>query len=156
MLGVAPGRRLAPAAALGRAVHDASFPRRRPWRELSRHRARLGSARILGRPDLERRVIRNAPHSGDRPGSEPQAADAGKQAAATLDPGKWIDESFELAKQYGYTKEVLKKVADREGHSHLGPLDLPANYKSDAEEVAERRAVEAGYRMAKAIEQMLQ
>jgi hypothetical protein len=81
---------------------------------------------------------------------------AGREAAATLDPGKWIDESFELAKQFGYTKEVLKKVADREGHSHLGPLELPANYRSDAEEVAERRAVEAGYRTAKAIEQMLQ
>lgn len=81
---------------------------------------------------------------------------AGKQAAGTLDPGKWIDESVVLAKQYAYTKEVLKKVADREGHSHLGPLELPASYKSDAEDVAERRAMEAGYRLAKAIEQMLQ
>jgi hypothetical protein len=81
---------------------------------------------------------------------------AGKQAATTLDPGKWIDESFELANKYGYTKEVLKKVADREGHSHLGPLDLPPNYKTDAEEVSERRAVEAGFRLADAIKQMLQ
>ena len=79
---------------------------------------------------------------------------AGKQAAATLDPGKWIDESAALAKQYGYTQEVLKKVADREGHSHLGPLDLPASYKTKAEEVAERR-VEAGYRLAATIQQML-
>ncbi len=81
---------------------------------------------------------------------------AGKQAAATLDPGKWIDESSELAKQHAYTKDVLKKVADREGHSHLGPLDLSPAYKLDAEEIAERRAVEAGYRLAAAIEQMLQ
>lgn len=81
---------------------------------------------------------------------------AGREAATTLDPGKWIDESFELAKRYGYTQEVLKKVADREGHSHLGTLDLPPNYKADAEEVAERRAVEAGYRLASTIQQMLQ
>ena len=81
---------------------------------------------------------------------------AGKLAAATLDPDKWIDESFQLAKQYGYTPEVLKRVADREGHSRLGPLDLSATYKADAEELAERRAVEAGYRLAKSIEQLLQ
>jgi S1/P1 Nuclease len=80
---------------------------------------------------------------------------AGEQAAATLDPGKWIDESAALAKQYGYTQEVLKKVADREGHSHLGPLDLPASYKTMAEEVAEHRAVEAGCRLAAVIQQML-
>lgn len=86
----------------------------------------------------------------------PKLQAVGKQAGATLDPGKWIDESFELAKRYGYTPEVLKKVADREGHSHLGTLDLAAKYKADAEDVAERRAVEAGYRLAAAIEQMLQ
>ena len=47
----------------------------------------------------------------------------------TLDPGKWIDESFESPNKHGYTKDVLKKVADREGHSHLGPLDLSPAYK---------------------------
>ncbi len=61
-----------------------------------------------------------------------------------------------LAKRYAYTKEVLAKVAAREGHSHLGPLDLPPNYKIDAETVAERRAVEAGHRLAGAIQQVLQ
>jgi hypothetical protein len=81
---------------------------------------------------------------------------AGKQAAATLDAGKWIDESFELANRHGYTKEVLQKVAEREGHSHLGPLDLTPAYKIEAEKVAERRSMEAGYRLAAAIEQMLQ
>lgn len=81
---------------------------------------------------------------------------AGKRAAATLDPGKWIDESFAIAKQNGYSPEVLKKVADREGHSYLGPVDLSPKYKADAEEISERRAIEAGYRAAKTIEQMLQ
>jgi hypothetical protein len=86
----------------------------------------------------------------------PKLRAAGTQAATTIDPDRWIDESFELAKKYGYTPEVLKKISAREGHSHLGPLDLPANYRADAEQVAERRAVEAGYRSAKTIEQMLQ
>jgi hypothetical protein len=86
----------------------------------------------------------------------PKLKAAGNQAGNTLDPGKWLDESFVLAKKYGYTPEVLKKVADREGHSRLGPLDLPAKYKADAEEVSETRAIEAGYRAGKAVEQMLQ
>ena len=85
----------------------------------------------------------------------PKLSAVGKKAAASIDPGKWIDESFEIAKRYGYTPDVLKKVAAREGHSHLGPLNLPPSYRADAEEVAERRAVEAGYRSAAAIEQML-
>src|SRR5215213_5421760 len=83
-------------------------------------------------------------------------ADIGKKAAAVLEADNWIDESIELAKRYAYTKEVLQKVAAREGHSHLGPLDLPPTYKAEAETVAERRAVEAGYRLAGAIQQVLQ
>jgi hypothetical protein len=83
-------------------------------------------------------------------------AEEGKKAAATLDVDKWIDESMELAKRNAYTKEVLAKVAAREGHSHLGPLDLPANYKIEAETIAERRAVEAGHRLAGAVQKMLQ
>jgi hypothetical protein len=83
-------------------------------------------------------------------------ADDGRKAAAKLEADNWIDESMELAKRYAYTKEVLAKVAAREGHSHLGPLDLPPNYKIDAETVAERRAVEAGHRLAGAIQQVLQ
>jgi hypothetical protein len=83
-------------------------------------------------------------------------AEDGRKAATKLEADNWIDESMELAKRYAYTKEVLAKVAAREGHSHLGPLDLPPSYKFDAETVAERRAVEAGHRLAGAIQQMLQ
>jgi hypothetical protein len=82
-------------------------------------------------------------------------ADVGRKAAATLEVDKWIDESFELARQYAYTKEVLQKVAAREGHTHLGPLDLSESYKSDAEAVSEQRAIEAGYRLAGALQKAL-
>ncbi len=85
-----------------------------------------------------------------------ELAAAGKKAGAILDAEKWIDESVELAKRYGYTKEVLAKVAAREGHSHLGPLDLSATYKIDAEIAAERRAVEAAHRLAGALTKVLQ
>src|SRR4051794_4259165 len=83
-------------------------------------------------------------------------AEFGKKAAAVLEADAWIDESVELAKRNAYTKEVLGKVAAREGHSHLGPLDLPATYKIEAETVAERRAVEAGHRLAGAVQKVLQ
>ncbi len=83
-------------------------------------------------------------------------AEDGRRAAATLDIDKWIDESYDLAKHYTYSKEVLQKVAAREEHSHLGPLDLSANYKSQAEAVSERRAAEAGYRLAATVAQLLQ
>jgi hypothetical protein len=83
-------------------------------------------------------------------------AEDGRKAATKLEADDWINESMELAKRYAYTKEVLAKVAAREGHSHLGPLDLPPNYKIDAETVAERRAVEAGHRLAGAIQKVLQ
>jgi hypothetical protein len=83
-------------------------------------------------------------------------AEAGHRAAASLDPDKWIDESVELGKRYGYSKEVLQKVAAREGHTHLGPLDLSATYQADAEVVAERRAAEAAHRLAAVVKQLLQ
>jgi hypothetical protein len=79
----------------------------------------------------------------------------GHKAAETTDIGKWIDESNELAKRLVYTEDVLKKVSAREDHTHLGPLDLPAAYRADAESLAERRAVEAGFRLAKLLEQLL-
>jgi hypothetical protein len=86
----------------------------------------------------------------------PELTAIGREAAASLDPGTWIDECHELAKRYVYTPEVLEKVAAREGHSHLGPLDLPASYKSGAEEIAERRAIEAAYRLAALLGQLLE
>lgn len=79
----------------------------------------------------------------------------GQNAAGTVDIEKWIDESNAFAKQFVYTEEVLTKVASREQHTHLGPLDMSAEYRSNAEALAERRAVEAGYRLARLIEQLL-
>jgi S1/P1 Nuclease len=79
----------------------------------------------------------------------------GKKAAGSLDVDRWVDESFDLAKRQAYTKEVLEKVANREGHTHLAPLDLSASYKANAENVAERRAAEAGFRLAALLKQIL-
>ena len=86
----------------------------------------------------------------------PELTAIGEKATAKLDVGDWIDESHELCKQYVYAPEVRRQIAAREGHSHLGPLDLPPGYKTDAENLGERRAVEAGNRLAKVLQQLLQ
>ncbi|MFO0789175.1 MAG: S1/P1 nuclease [Pirellulales bacterium] len=78
-----------------------------------------------------------------------------KDATRSLDGGQWINESAALAKEFGYTADVLEQIGAREGHSRLGPLELSKKYRDDAEAVAERRAMEAGYRLAKKIEGML-
>jgi hypothetical protein len=85
-----------------------------------------------------------------------ELAEAGEKATAKLDVGEWIDESHELCKLYVYTPEVKQQIAAREVHSHLGPLDLPPTYATTAESVGERRAVEAGHRLAKTLQQLLQ
>jgi hypothetical protein len=84
-----------------------------------------------------------------------ELAAEGENAAASLDPGSWIDEGHELAKKYAYSTEVLQKVADREGHTHLGDLNPSPQYAADAETVSERQAVIAGHRLAKLITQLL-
>lgn len=86
----------------------------------------------------------------------PELAAAGAAAAAkSLDIGDWIDEGHELAKLYVYTPEVLGKVAAREKHSHLGELHLTPGYEADAENVSERRAAEAGHRLAGLLNELL-
>jgi len=85
----------------------------------------------------------------------PELTAAGESAAGKLDVGQWIDESHVLAKKYVYTPEVMQQVAAREKHSHLGELELPASYESDAENVSERRAVEAGHRLARLLNELL-
>jgi hypothetical protein len=86
--------------------------------------------------------------------NEKMAAE-GQKAAQSIDIETWIDESHELAKRYAYTNEVLQKIAAREDHLHLGPLDLSSAYRTEAESLAERRAIEAGYRLGKMLNELL-
>jgi hypothetical protein len=86
---------------------------------------------------------------------DPKLAAIGQQAAGTADVEKWIDESRELATRFAYSEEVLKLIAARETHPHLGPLNLSAEYRANAETVAERRAMQAGYRLAALLQQLL-
>ena len=84
-----------------------------------------------------------------------QKAAIGRKAAASVDIETWIKESNAHAKRTAYSDELLQKVASREDHSHLGPLELSAEYRSAAEALAERRAVEAGFRLGKLLNELL-
>ncbi len=82
-------------------------------------------------------------------------AAVGRKAAGTVDIEKWIDESHQHALRSVYTKEVTDLIASREEHTHLGPLNVSAGYRKDAEALAERRAIEAGFRLAALLQQVL-
>ena len=151
VLDIAPRRRLSPAAPFRCAcIRRTAFVAAIMAETYLEVEHRLEPARILGRADYDRRAVRNASHARDRSGPESKV-ESGRPSRPPRrsTPANGSTKVSCSPSKYGYTKEVLKKVADREGHSHLGPLDLPAKYKADAEEVAERRAIEAGYRAAK-------
>jgi hypothetical protein len=86
---------------------------------------------------------------------DPKKAAVGDKAAASTDIETWIEESNAFAKKFAYTEEVLQKIAAREDHTHLGPLNLSDGYRADAESLAERRATEAAYRLAALLKELL-
>jgi hypothetical protein len=80
----------------------------------------------------------------------------GQRAAAEMDFVKWIDESQELAKRVSYHKYILAEVAAKEGTDEpLAPIDLPKSYFKEGGQVAQGRAIEAAFRLAKLMEMCL-
>lgn len=82
-------------------------------------------------------------------------AAVGRKAASSTDIEKWIEESNDFAKRLAYAKEIRDTISARESHAHLGPLQASKEYRADAEALAERRAIEAGYRLGKLLNQLL-
>lgn len=79
---------------------------------------------------------------------------AGERAAQTLAPEDWIRESHALCKQVVYTDHIRKLVSDAEGRENLGAMNPPQDYDRTAGATAKRRAVEAGHRLARLLEQL--
>lgn len=53
-----------------------------------------------------------------------------EKAAKSLKPETWLDESFELAKEHAYNREIIEQLKDREANGddlalspHAGPLE---------------------------------
>jgi hypothetical protein len=81
----------------------------------------------------------------------------GPAAAACMDTLHWAQESHQLAKEAVYTKEVVDAVVDRddEGGQTIA-VSLPPDYGIRAGLIARQRAVEGGFRLARAIEEVVQ
>jgi len=82
---------------------------------------------------------------------------SGVTAQADLDPSVWVTESAELSDAFVYSTAVRKAVLDREeGRSQtVATVPLSASYKSQAGKHAQRRAIEAGYRLAELLKEVV-
>jgi hypothetical protein len=72
--------------------------------------------------------------------------DAPDDKIAILDPAKWVDESFKIAKASVYRKPIGQG---------LGPFEVTPAYKKQAKRIAQERVALAGARLAKLIKQNL-
>ena len=87
---------------------------------------------------------------------EPELVTAGDAARLNLDISKWLAESNEAATKTVYHKDIRDAVKTAEAHpdDDLDPIDLPASYFTAAEALAKKRATEAGFRLAKIVEDL--
>ena len=81
----------------------------------------------------------------------------GAAASQSTDPETWLQESHEIAKSIVYTDAVLTVVRQGETDSDqdLGKVTLSDDYLKAAGNIAQQRAVQAGHRLAAAIERQL-
>jgi hypothetical protein len=72
----------------------------------------------------------------------------GTEAALRLDEKIWLDESHDLAKKYVYTEDVLQALRSMESIGEtVQPIELSEPYLQSGGRVAQRRVVQAGYRL---------
>jgi S1/P1 Nuclease len=80
--------------------------------------------------------------------AKPELATIGVQASTNLDEKAWLDESHVLAKSHVYTDDVLSALRRMEAAGDMVDLiELNPGYLKSGGQVAERRVVEAGYRL---------
>lgn len=80
--------------------------------------------------------------------AKPDLATLGVQASINLDEKVWLDESHAQAKSHVYTDEVLAALRRMEAAGDMVEvIDLSQDYLKAGGKVAERRVIEAGYRL---------
>ena len=82
--------------------------------------------------------------------------DAAIAASASLNPDQWLDESKTTAEKFVYVSAILDGVRLGENipEADLPHIAVPSSYAKTAAEVARKRVAEAGFRLAKLIEEM--
>jgi hypothetical protein len=88
--------------------------------------------------------------------ASPELTKAGESAATKPGVEVWVQESNNWCKDFVYSKLILDEVAAREADASqpLQKVDLPAEYRQKAGQVAQQRVAEAGYRLAEILKQV--
>lgn len=98
------------------------------------------------RPETVPHCLRTRrPHAPRHP-VEPSAG--GLRRSKHLSPRAYFNESADLAVEHVYSEAILNAVEASEDGSMLDSVTLSARYIQAAGDVAKRRAVEAGFRLA--------
>jgi S1/P1 nuclease len=101
---------------------------------------------------MEFRVARNR---GIEYAQDPNWRAVGKPAAQQLSESQWLAESEQIARTVGYDNEILAVLSKLEAAGQQPvDLELRERYLKTAGPVAERRLVEAGYRLGAVLKQI--
>jgi hypothetical protein len=80
----------------------------------------------------------------------------GEKSSLNMKFASWIEESHDLADQSGYHQKIRNAVARAESsEDDLKTIELPNSYFLEAGQIARRRAVEAGFRLATLVERSM-
>jgi len=87
--------------------------------------------------------------------NSPEFSAVGRSAAAILDEKEWLLESHALAREVTYSPGILAAAAKAEAAGgNLEPLEMKEEYLKAGGRIAERRLVEAGYRLGSVLKQI--
>ena len=88
--------------------------------------------------------------------NDPEQTKAGLQAATSLNEETWLNESHMLAETVVYDTEVTGYLRGYADKSEVPPIHLSEQYLKTGGNVAQRRIVEAGYRLGAVLKQLAQ
>ena len=90
--------------------------------------------------------------------ADEQLSEGGQLATKILDPKGWMAEGVALASSVAYSEGVMATLLEAESDAArvLAPFEVDEDYGNAARRVAETRIVEAGYRLATMLKELLQ
>ncbi len=94
-----------------------------------------------------RAPFRTAHNRAIKVGNDPDLSRIGMDAATTLNEKVWLDESHELAESTVYDSEVTGFLRGYVSEKQAPPIHLTERYLRTGGNLAERRVVQAGYRL---------
>jgi hypothetical protein len=106
---------------------------------------------LLGRDD-EFRAARNI---ALKLSTDEELSRLGKESQSLLDQVAWRDESHGLATDYVYTKEVLEALRKMESAGAVEEISMSEEYLKAGGHIAERRVVQAGFRLAELLRSLI-